>query len=70
MGTGEHQMKPDDIHYIGDGVYVRFTGYRLEVMTGHHLTPDMLIVLEPVQMITMYNILKEILLSPDQEARK
>ena len=63
-------MKPDDIRYIGDAVYVHFTGYRLELMTGNHLTPNMRIVLEPEQMIEMYNILQDIFSSPDKETRK
>ena len=33
--------------YIGDGVYVRFDGYHVWLLTGSHDRPDNAVALEP-----------------------
>jgi hypothetical protein len=46
-GSLKMAMQPNQVLYIGDGVYLKFDGYAYELLTGSHDNPENRVVLEP-----------------------
>lgn len=46
--------------YIGDGVYVKFDGYGIELRTNDHLNPTNKIYLEPEILENLINFNKRV----------